>query len=70
MIIKKNNKKIKPNDKITIYKNNNKIQINYTQQQPKTFPIKKINNNYYENKNKKIKIKNKKMKFKTKIKEN
>ncbi|MBO8441146.1 MAG: hypothetical protein H9897_02235 [Candidatus Ureaplasma intestinipullorum] len=55
MIIKKNNKKIKPNDKITIYENNNKIQINYTQQQPKSFPIKKINNNYYENKNKKIK---------------
>ena len=55
MQIYKSKNKIKPNNKVTIYENNNKIQINYTQQQPKSFPIKKINNNYYENKNKKIK---------------
>lgn len=55
MIINKNNKKIGPNDKVTVYENNDKIQINYTEYQPNGFPIKKINNNYYEDKDKKIK---------------
>ena len=55
MIIKKNKKNIGPNDKVTVYENNDKIQINYTEYQPSKFPIKKINNNYYEDKDKKIK---------------